>query len=53
MTSQQKDKLLKAKVAVALQHATGKVPTTEPGRAGGFACPRALPQRAGDPLQTP
>ena len=29
MTSQQKDKLLKAKVAVALQHATGKVPTAE------------------------
>ena len=29
MTSEQKQKLLKAKVAVALHHATGKVPTTE------------------------
>ncbi len=29
MTTEQKRKLLKAKVAVALQHATGRVPTTE------------------------
>ena len=29
MTSEQKQKLLKAKVAVALQHATGRVPSTE------------------------
>ena len=29
MTSEQKDKLLKAKVAVALRHTTGTVPTTE------------------------
>ena len=29
MSSEQKQKLLKAKVAVALQHATGRVPTTE------------------------
>ena len=29
MTSHQRDKRLKAKVAVALQHATGRVPTTE------------------------
>ena len=29
MTSEQKQKLLKAKVAVALHHATGRVPTNE------------------------
>ena len=29
MSSEQKQKLLKAKVAVALQHASGKVPTTQ------------------------
>ena len=29
MTSEQKQKLLKAKVAVALQHATGRVPTQQ------------------------
>jgi hypothetical protein len=29
MTSEQKEKLLKAKVAVALQHATGRVPTQQ------------------------
>ena len=29
MSSEQKQKLLKAKVAVALQHATGRVPSKE------------------------
>ena len=29
MSSEQKHKLLKAKVAVALRHATGRVPSTE------------------------
>jgi len=42
MTAEQKKKLLKAKVAVALQNELGRVPKEGGSRAGKPACPRSV-----------